>query len=178
MMRLEQERGYLKIFRDPTAEHEAESALRASEAHLRAALEIETVGAIYFDMKGTLTVGNDPFLALAGYSCKELQAGLLTWQKMTPPEWLADSERAFAELKSTGRTIPYEKEYCRRDGTRWWGFGLCSYRGAHERLRAHLGGLQPPPEHPVPRTSAGSLTTFGEWKPLSGCCSWSGGGLL
>jgi PAS domain S-box-containing protein len=38
---------------------------------------------------------------------------------MTPPEWMAHSLKAIEEFKSTGRTIPYEKEYVRKDGSRW-----------------------------------------------------------
>lgn len=98
----------------------AEAALRASEARFRTALEIETVGAIYFDMEGRLTDANDAFLRMSGYSRKDLDAGRLTWQGLTPPDWMEASVRAFAELKSRGQTTPYEKEYVRRDGTRWW----------------------------------------------------------
>jgi PAS domain S-box-containing protein len=98
----------------------AEAALRTSEARFRTALAIETVGAIYFDMEGTLTDANDAFLRMSGYTRDDLEAGKLTWQNLTPPEWLADSERAFAELKANGSTTPYEKEYIRKDGSRWW----------------------------------------------------------
>jgi PAS domain S-box-containing protein len=98
----------------------AETALRLSEERFRTALEIGTVGAIYFDMDGRLTDANDAFLAMSGHTRAEVEAGALTWQSLTPPEWIADSERAFAELKATGRTTPYEKEYIRKDGTRWW----------------------------------------------------------
>jgi PAS domain S-box-containing protein len=98
----------------------AEAALRASEARFRTALEIETVGAIYFDMEGKLIDANDAFLRMGGWDRADLEAGRLTWQKLTPPEWLAESERAFAELKARGQTTPYEKEYLRSDGSRWW----------------------------------------------------------
>ncbi len=97
----------------------AEEALRVSEARFRTALEIGTVGAIYFDMDGLLTDANDAFLQMGGYSREDLESGRLTWQRLTPAEWMPDSERAFAELKEKGHTTPYEKEYLRKDGSRW-----------------------------------------------------------
>lgn len=98
----------------------AEEALRISEAKFRTALEIGTVGAIYFDMDGLLTDANDAFLRMGSYSREDLDSGRLTWQRLTPDEWMQDSERAFAELKEKGHTTPYEKEYIRKDGSRWW----------------------------------------------------------
>jgi PAS domain S-box-containing protein len=98
----------------------AEEALRISEARLRTALDIGTVGAIYFDMEGNLTDANDAFLAMGGYSRDDLASGRLSWQRLTPAQWMEDSERAFAELKAKGHTTPYEKEYIRKDGSRWW----------------------------------------------------------
>ncbi|WP_207485802.1 hybrid sensor histidine kinase/response regulator [Arenibaculum pallidiluteum] len=106
---------------DVTEAKRVEAALRASEARFRAALEIRTVGAIYFDMDGRITDANDAFLEMSGYSHEDLRSGLVTWQRMTPPEWMEHSETAFAELKAIGQTTPYEKEYLRKDGSRWWG---------------------------------------------------------
>jgi PAS domain S-box-containing protein len=106
---------------DVTDVHLAQEALRASEARFRTALEIETVGAIYFDRDGTLTDANDAFLRMSGYGRTVVESGRLTWQCLTPPEWLKRSNQAFAELMANGQTTPYEKEYMREDGTRWWG---------------------------------------------------------
>lgn len=97
-----------------------EAALRASEVRFRSALQIETVGAIYFDLNGCIFDANDAFLKMGGYTRQDLENGSLTWQSLTPPEWLEASERAFAELTATGHTAPYEKEYFRKDGSRWW----------------------------------------------------------
>ncbi|PAX06790.1 hybrid sensor histidine kinase/response regulator [Sphingomonas lenta] len=120
-------RGFLKIGRDETERRKREEELAAtrrdlerSEQRFRTALEIETVGAIYFDMDGRIFDANDAFLQMGDYSREELESGALTWRALTPPEFLGVSERAFAELKATGRTTPYEKQYVRRDGSRWW----------------------------------------------------------
>jgi PAS domain S-box-containing protein len=99
---------------------EAYASVRASEMRYRTALEIETVGIIYLDPEGQIIDANDAFLAMGGYSRQDLEAGRLTWQGLTPPEWMEASERAIAELRATGRTTPYEKEYFRKDGSRWW----------------------------------------------------------
>ncbi|MEJ1157658.1 PAS domain S-box protein [Prosthecomicrobium sp. N25] len=110
----------LSVSRDMTATKQAEQALRVSEERLRTALTIETAGAIYFDMTGTLTDANDAFLKMSGYTRADLATGQVTWQRLTPPEHRHTSERAFAELKARGVTTPYEKEYVRKDGSRWW----------------------------------------------------------
>ncbi|WP_425311772.1 GAF domain-containing protein [Microvirga massiliensis] len=100
---------------------DAHESVQKSEARLRAALEIETVGVIYLDLEGRIIDANNAFLAMGGYSRADLEAGRLTWQELTPPEWMEASEKAVAELKTTGQTTPYEKEYLRKDGSRWCG---------------------------------------------------------
>jgi PAS domain S-box-containing protein len=96
------------------------SPLAASQARLREALTIAMVGGIYFDLDGRLLDANDAFLTMCGYSRSDLEAGQLSWQALTPPEWLDVSWRAFEDLKRTGRTSPYEKQYFRKDGSRFW----------------------------------------------------------
>lgn len=90
------------------------------EYRLRKALDVEAIGVIYFDMTGRILDANNAFLAMSRYTREELDAGKLSWQRLTPVEWVSDSERAFAELKARGETTPYEKQYIRKDGTRWW----------------------------------------------------------
>jgi PAS domain S-box-containing protein len=105
---------------DVTERKRAEERLRQSEGRLRRAIEIETVGVIFFKTDGSITDANGAFLRMSGYSREDLAEGLVRWDEMTPPEWMAHSLEAIEELKSTGRTIPYEKEYVRKDGSRWW----------------------------------------------------------
>lgn len=98
----------------------AEQALQASQERLSRAIQIETVGVIFFKTDGRVTEANDAFLRLSGYSRRDLELGLVRWDRMTPPEWMPRSLRAVEEFERMGRTAPYEKEYIRKDGSRWW----------------------------------------------------------
>jgi PAS domain S-box-containing protein len=98
-----------------------EARLRRSEERFRRVAEIETVGVIFFDAEGQITDGNAAFLRMSGFTREDLEAGLLRWDELTPPEWMPRTLSALEELKATGQGTPFEKEYIRKDGSRWWG---------------------------------------------------------
>jgi PAS domain S-box-containing protein len=99
---------------------DAERALAESEERFRRALAIETVGVIFFTVDGEITGANDAFLELAGVTREDLDAGRVRRDELTAPEFMPQSRRAIEEFKRTGRITPYEKQYVRPDGTRWW----------------------------------------------------------
>lgn len=120
------------LFRDISRQRETEDALRRSEERLRRALAIETVGVIFFNADGSVTDANDAFLRLSGYTRADLQQGSVRWDIMTPPQFMPQTRKALSELRSLGRTIPYEKEYIRKDGSRWWGLFAATRIGEKE----------------------------------------------
>jgi PAS domain S-box-containing protein len=97
----------------------AEAALRTSEERLRSALEIDTVAVLFWGPDMRLKQVNPAFLAMTGFGRDEALG--LTWQELTPPEFHAVSERAVAQIEAAGWAEPYEKQYFRKDGSRWWG---------------------------------------------------------
>jgi PAS domain S-box-containing protein len=99
---------------------ESEHAIAASEERFRRALAIETVGVIFFTVDGQITAANDAFLRMAGYTQADVNAGRVRWDELTAPEFMPRSRHAVEEFTATGRTTPYEKQYVRPDGTRWW----------------------------------------------------------
>jgi PAS domain S-box-containing protein len=62
---------------------------------------------------------NDAFLRMTGFTRDEAIG--MTWQQLTPKEFWPASERAIEQLNTTGEAVPYEKQYFRKDGSRWWG---------------------------------------------------------
>ena len=111
---------YLGINLDITEQKKVEEGVRRSEALLRNAIEIETVGIIFFKADGPITFANEAFLNMSGYTQEDMQNGLVRWDVQTPPEFMAQSQHAIHEFLTTGRTTPYEKQYIRKDGSRWW----------------------------------------------------------
>jgi PAS domain S-box-containing protein len=61
---------------------------------------------------------NDAFLEMLGYDHEDVASGRMRWTKLTPDEWAPADQDALAQLSLTGTCRPYEKEYCRKDGSR------------------------------------------------------------
>ncbi len=125
-------RGWVGMNADITEQKQAEEALRASEERLQQAIAIETVGTIFFKVDGSITGCNNAFLTMSGYSRADLENGLVRWDTQTPPEWMPQSLHAIDEFLTLGRTTPYEKEYIRKDGSRWWGLFAATRINAEE----------------------------------------------
>jgi PAS domain S-box-containing protein len=92
---------------------------RRIEERLGSVRRIRTVGVLFWGQDFRLVDVNDGFLDLTGYTRQEAVG--LTWQQLTPPEFFTASRRAVQEVMAQGESTPYEKQYMRKDGTRWWG---------------------------------------------------------
>ncbi|MDG3005472.1 PAS domain S-box protein [Paludisphaera mucosa] len=110
--------GYSWIAQDVTARKAAEAAMRASEARFRAVVDSGMLATFFWEEGGRVYDANDAFLKLVGYTRDEMRAGLLSWVEMSPPEARDGDLNALAEIAMTGRCVPYEKEYIRKDGGR------------------------------------------------------------
>jgi PAS domain S-box-containing protein len=113
---------------------QAEEALRESEERFRRALEIDTIGVLFFDDSGGITEANNAFLKMSGFDQHDEHAGLCQCDIVTPPQWRELALRAIREFKSTGQTVPYEEEFRRGDGSRWWGLFTAKQLDAGESV--------------------------------------------
>jgi PAS domain S-box-containing protein len=94
------------------------SDLQEREAKIRRLVDANIIGIVIADLDGGLIDANDAFLKMVGYDRIDLVSGRMRWLEMTPPEWVAVSQGAVAQMRATGSCDPYEKEYFRKDGSR------------------------------------------------------------
>jgi PAS domain S-box-containing protein len=129
------------VFRDELASHSIDMDQNApapqfpsrraeTDQLLQRMLEISTVGIIFFDASGDIVDANAAFLQMSGFTQQEVTARQLRWDTLTPPEWMQRSLEAIHQLKTQGSTVPYEKEYYRKDGSRFR--GLFAAKGLSE----------------------------------------------
>jgi len=110
----------LLAIEDITEGHAAKKALYASEERFRLVSESGFINIAFFSPDGAIIDANEAFLRLTGYTRGDLQAGKVRWDKLTPEEWMEDTRAQMNNLKKTGKMGPYEKEYIRKDGSRFW----------------------------------------------------------
>ncbi|CAA9303545.1 MAG: Chemotaxis protein methyltransferase CheR [uncultured Cytophagales bacterium] len=113
--------GAVTVVTDITGLKQATEALREREERLQKALSIQTVGVIFFDPAGNIQDANPAFCRMSGYAREDLAGGKVHWKQLTPPEFREASRIAQQELLTQGENTPYEKQYIRPDGSRWWG---------------------------------------------------------
>lgn len=92
---------------------------RRAQEWLKAAFSIRTVAIMTWSRDFKLTDMNAAFLEMTGYTRDEALG--LRWAELTPDEFVDPSLQAIAEIDARGETTPYEKQYLRKDGTRFWG---------------------------------------------------------
>ncbi len=91
---------------------------KRTEALFRRLVDSNAQGVVFWNLQGDITGGNDAFLRLMRYTREDLESGLITRAKMTPPEYAELDQRALAQMAASGVCTPYEKEYIRKDGSR------------------------------------------------------------
>jgi PAS domain S-box-containing protein len=91
---------------------------KQTEERFRRLVDSNVQGVFFWNTKGEITGGNDAFLQLVRYTREDLESGLMSWTKMTPPEFAHLDQQALAELAATGVCTSYEKEFILKDGSR------------------------------------------------------------
>jgi PAS domain S-box-containing protein len=91
---------------------------KRAEAKLRAFVEATPIGTINGHVDGRVLSANDEYLRIIGRTREELEAGLVRWDDITPPEWADADASGVAEALEHGACTPYRKEYVRPDGSR------------------------------------------------------------
>ncbi len=109
--------GAVISFVDVTA-RKASQQKQVELERFRHAAHIETVGIAFFRFDGVITAANEAFLHMLDYSREDLDSGKVTWEAITPSEWLPHSRKALRELKTTGKATPFEMQYLRKDESR------------------------------------------------------------
>ena len=121
------------LFSDITWRKKAEEELNKSELRHRRFFESGMIGVFYWTMDGKIIDANRKFLEMINYTETDLISGKINWQAITPEEYLERDSDSTVELNQFGITShPYEKEYLRKDGSRF--FALIASAMLHEEV--------------------------------------------
>jgi PAS domain S-box-containing protein len=110
--------GCVAAYIDVSQQHELELQLHYAERKLRSLVEANVVGIMVTDEAGRIYEINDWMAQALGYSSEELLSGKIRVQDILMPEYRGSRTRAWRTLISQGSSLPEEKVYIRKDGSR------------------------------------------------------------
>jgi PAS domain S-box-containing protein len=88
------------------------------EARLRRLVDSNAQGVMFWGIDGQITMANDAFLDIIGYTRDDLLASQIDWPGLTPDIYAEADRRSSTQIAETGVCVPYEKEFFRKDGSR------------------------------------------------------------
>lgn len=94
-----------------------EEALRQSQERVNILMNSSLMG-IFVSAEEQVVEANDTYLRMTGYTREDLQAGIINWVGMTPPEYAEQTQQARQELTASQHVTRYDKEYVCKDGSR------------------------------------------------------------
>jgi PAS domain S-box-containing protein len=89
------------------------------EARIRRVVDAGIIGIYVWDFEGRILDANSEFLRMVRYDREDLVAGRIRWTELTPPDWRDRTNAKMERQKASGRFEPFEKEYVRKDGSRF-----------------------------------------------------------
>ncbi|TVR91888.1 MAG: PAS domain S-box protein, partial [Spirochaetaceae bacterium] len=106
------------INRDITEQEENRRRLATEEEKFRTLFELAPVGIAMNDFAtGEFLRFNDALNEPTGYTHEEFAA--LSYWDVTPVEYMAEEQAQLESMQQTGRYGPFQKEYIRKDGSRY-----------------------------------------------------------
>jgi PAS domain S-box-containing protein len=93
--------------------------LAEREAKIRRMVDSNIIGIFIWDFEGRIHDANDEFLRMVNYDREDLIAGRIRWTDLTPSDWRDRTDAKMERQRNSGRFEPFEKEYTRKDGSRF-----------------------------------------------------------
>jgi PAS domain S-box-containing protein len=107
--------GALVIVHDVTERKRSERALLSAERKYRRLFETTHDGIMARDLKGNMITCNPAYAKMLGYTRKELRG--ISIKQLIPEKWHAQRDKIAQKVIETGRSILFEREYRRKDGS-------------------------------------------------------------
>jgi PAS domain S-box-containing protein len=107
--------GALVIVHDVTERKRSERELLSAERKYRRLFETTHDGIMARDLKGNMITCNPAYAKMLGYTRKELRG--ISVKQLIPEKWHAQRDKIAQKVIETGRSILFEREYRRKDGS-------------------------------------------------------------
>jgi two-component system, sensor histidine kinase and response regulator len=110
--------GVQGMFWDVTERVNSKEERKRSDARFRRLVESNLLGVMIASLDGEILEANQALLDMVGYRREDLKRQRIRWDELTPAELRYLDQRAIDNLRATGTSEPWEKEYIHRDGHR------------------------------------------------------------